>query len=103
VAAARPDVSFRHWGDADVGGLRIWQYLRKRLSRPVSLYRTTAEWVEQLEGAGQPLRASEAGDLAHMAEVLVSWNEPEAEDVPEVQRLIAVLIRRMMKVEQERY
>jgi hypothetical protein len=43
--ARRSGASFQHWGDADVGGLRIWWLLRSRLACPIGLLRTTASWV----------------------------------------------------------
>src|SRR5712691_8374641 len=33
--AARSQAAFQHWGDADVGGLRIWYFLRSRLACPL--------------------------------------------------------------------
>src|SRR5439155_9714075 len=39
-----PSLVFRHWGDADVGGVRIWSLLRSRLGRSVELFRTTPQW-----------------------------------------------------------
>src|SRR5208337_60807 len=52
----RSEFGISHWGDADVGGLRIWWFLRCRLQRPVSLFRTTAAWIEsEIPRAGLPL------------------------------------------------
>ena len=52
LSGRAPAAEFRHWGDADVGGLRIWWFLRSRLDRPVFLFRTTAAWLESEIGRG---------------------------------------------------
>jgi Uncharacterized protein conserved in bacteria C-term(DUF2220) len=65
--AARSGAAFQHWGDADVGGLRIWWFLRSRLACPLTLVRTTAEWVAaEASSGGRPLSNIERRALARM-------------------------------------
>ena len=60
-------IQFRHWGDADVGGLRIWWFLRSKLQRPVELFRTTGLWIqEETEKGGIPFSLSERAALAKL-------------------------------------
>src|SRR4051812_33344899 len=50
--ARQSGAAFQHWGDADVGGLRIWWLLRSRLACPLGLLRTTAAWVAAESSSG---------------------------------------------------
>lgn len=51
---------FRHWGDADLHGVRIWWEIRNAIGRPVELYRTTPSWVREAElQSCRPLTAAE--------------------------------------------
>lgn len=43
--APKSNAAFQHWGDADVGGLSTYYFLRPHLACPLMLRRTTADWV----------------------------------------------------------
>jgi hypothetical protein len=66
IARRRPDMPFRHWGDSDLGGLRIWWLIRSRLGCPVPLYRTRAEWLESA-AATDATQALDGGERAGLA------------------------------------
>ncbi|MBK6688179.1 MAG: DUF2399 domain-containing protein [Deltaproteobacteria bacterium] len=100
LAAQAASAELRHWGDADLGGLRIWLYLRERLGRPVHLFRTTAEWVERCCDAGRPLSALERRALTKLGKELEGLEGP---DVLEAQKLVDVLLRLGIKIEQEHF
>lgn len=101
VSGRLPGASFRHWGDADVGGLRIWWFIRQALTRPVSIFRTTAAWVESADG-GPQLREEEVNALTRLAG-LVAAASPAGPDQEQVRALIATMLDRGIKLEQERY
>jgi hypothetical protein len=95
------DISFRHWGDADVGGIRIWWLLRQRLGRPIELFRTTADWVEAEIAAGaRSLSGSEKHGLRRLQTDVESAS---GRDIAGVRDLIDVLLKRGIKLEQERF
>ena len=95
-------VEFRHWGDADVGGLRIWWTLRRAIRRPVGLFRTTSEWVErESRRGGTPLGAAERRALRAQAARLRALAD-DALDVCDAVMLIDALLRLGIKLEQER-
>jgi hypothetical protein len=99
--AARSGAAFQHWGDADVGGLRIWWFLRSRLACPLTLVRTTAEWVAaEASSGGRPLSSVERQALTRMRKELASAEGP---DVDSARALIDALLEHGMKLEQERY
>lgn len=101
LADARPDICYRHWGDADVGGLRIWWLLRTRLSREVELFRTTADWVQaESERGGRALSGQERKALEMLRSELKSVS---AADAVAARKLIDTLLELGMKLEQERY
>jgi len=84
-----------------VGGLRIWWFLRGRLGRPLTLLRTTAEWVASESSAGdRPLSGIERQALARMRSELASTKGP---DIDDALRLIDALLKHGVKIEQERY
>ena len=95
-------VSWRHWGDADVGGIRIWWFLRSRLRRPVELFRTTAEWVatESARGGGRAISAAERRALERLGTEL---GRVEGTDVAAVRDVIGAMLVSGVKLEQERY
>jgi hypothetical protein len=102
LAVARPDICFKHWGDADVGGLRIWWFLRKRLAREVELFRTTSEWVHsEAERGGRPLSGPERSALRMLRSELETVNA--AADTVAARKLIDTLLFLGIKLEQERY
>jgi hypothetical protein len=94
-------VSFRHWGDADVGGIRIWYYLRSRLRRPLDVYRSTSAWIlaEAVRG-GKALTSLEAAALARIDAELTAL---EGEDIAAARAAVAAMLACGLKFEQERY
>ncbi len=96
-----PSSEFRHWGDADLGGLRIWWFLRCRLQRPVSLFRTTAAWIEsEIPRGGRPLTPPEAEALDRLKSQVSSV---VGEDTHCASELIDKLLEHGIRIEQERY
>ena len=96
-----PGLEIRHWGDADVGGLRIWWFLRCHLDRPVSFFRTTAAWVEsEIPRGGRPLTAPEVEAL-HRLKSQVS--RVVGEDTQCASELIDKLVNHGIRIEQERF
>ena len=100
-----PAKRLRHWGDADVGGLRIWWLLRTRLEHPLELFRTSAAWVEgeAARRGGTPLEDADRPALRRLREQLVASPHAGAGDVGDVVALIDALLALGIKVEQERY
>jgi Uncharacterized protein conserved in bacteria C-term(DUF2220) len=95
------DISFRHWGDADVGGIRIWWLLRQRLGRSIELFRTTAAWVEgEIAGGGRLLSGSEKHGLRRLQ---TEFESASGSDIFGVRDLIGVLLKHGIKLEQERF
>jgi hypothetical protein len=103
VALRRPDVRFRHWGDADAGGLRIWWHLRCALSHELEFFRTTPEWVEQHQERAQRLTAAERATLEQFRQALHRSTDATSRDVLEAVRLVDALLALGIKIEQERY
>lgn len=101
LAERAAEVSFRHWGDADVGGIRIWWFLRSHLQRPLAHFRTTAEWITaEASRGGRLMSGVERGALARLRAEL----EPvEGEDIAVAREVIAALLACGVKLEQERY
>jgi hypothetical protein len=92
---------FRHWGDADVGGLRIWWFLRSRLARPISLFRTNAQWVEsEISRGGRRLTTDEMEALRRLK---LQLNSAEGDDIRSATELIDKLLEVQLRIEQERY
>lgn len=99
--AAASGAQFQHWGDADVGGLRIWWFLRSRLDRPLAILRTTAEWVAAESSAGgRPLTGVERQALARMRRQLL---DIAGSDIQDAIAVIDALLKHGIKIEQERY
>ena len=95
------EAEFRHWGDADVGGLRIWWFLRGRLKRPVSLFRTNTQWVEsQVSEGGRHLSRDEIDALRRLKSQLDGM---EGDDIRSANELIDKLLELQIRIEQERY
>jgi Wadjet anti plasmid transformation system JetA-like protein len=104
LAQRSPRIGFRHWGDADLGGLRIWWLLRSRLNRPVELFRTRAEWLEEeATRLAQPLTPLETRGLVRLQQELDGSPEVNEPDVAAGRALLIVLLNTGKKVEQERY
>ena len=94
---------FRHWGDADVGGLRIWWLLRSRLARPIDLFRTRSDWFETAARCGRDLNDLEKRGLEKLRSELLCSAAKDDPDVGAAIELIDALIRTGKKVEQERW
>jgi hypothetical protein len=105
VAARKPGLTFQHWGDADLGGLRIWWLLRERLARPVTLHRTRAGWLEETvgSGGGTPLEDGERAGLVRLRGQIAVSDRAAAPDVAGALHLIDTILRLGLKVEQERW
>jgi hypothetical protein len=105
IARRNPRARFRHWGDADAGGLRIWWLLRTRLGCPVALFRTTAEWVgtASAAGGGRPLEPSDRSSLRRLRAQLTTGPWAKADDVRTVLAVLETLLTLDVKLEQERY
>jgi hypothetical protein len=102
LAAGADKALFRHWGDADNGGLQIWWLLRERLARPVHLFRTTASWIGA--GAEQPSRLLSQVDRAALGRLHARLDAmADAPDVVEVRELITALLESGIKPEQESF
>ncbi len=105
IAARKPGLRFQHWGDADLGGLRIWWFLRTRVGRALTLFRTHAEWLEEAvrSGGGVPLDEGERTGLTRLRRQLAAADQASAPDISDGLRLIDALLRLGAKVEQERW
>lgn len=80
LAALRPAIAWRHWGDADPWGVDIWVQLRRRTGAPLTWWGTTADWVEQqaARGAGSPLTPRDRSALRRVQELLDAWEVADA-------------------------
>jgi hypothetical protein len=103
IAVQRPNIRFRHWGDADIGGIRIWWHLRRSLARDLELFRTTPEWIEFHRARAQQLSAVERTGMERLGQMLRCSSEANSHDVIAACRLVDVLLSLGIKVEQERY
>ncbi len=101
LSECKSSLLFRHWGDADVGGIRIWYFLRSRLKRSVEFFRTTPEWVtSESARVGRHLSGLERAALARLRAEL----EPlVGADVVTACELIHALLKHGIKLEQERF
>jgi hypothetical protein len=101
LARRAADASFRHWGDADVGGFRIWSFLRTRLERDLDWFRTTAAWIaaEGRDG-GKSLSGSERAALARLHTELTGVDGLGATAARDA---IAAMLSMGVKLEQERW
>lgn len=102
VARGNPMASFRHWGDPDGGGLRIWWVIRSDVGREVTFFRTTPEWYEAASlREARVLSDSERSELnAVRCLALEVGSAPDALDAI---RLIDTVLRVGRWVEQERF
>jgi hypothetical protein len=78
-----------HWGDLDLGGLRIFRYLQGRLPAPVTPFRMTPALLDELPTV--PLTPADR-------EGLTAWVADEANPLRE---LAAAMLEKNGKVEQE--
>lgn len=118
VRAAQPSATMRHWGDADVGGLEIWRYLRRMVGAPFPLFRMSAQSVRSAANLGSSLSAGEHTALIRLCGLLrAELNEgiasdaapvgadrqPGAQgaDLPPAIDLIETMLELGVKVEQE--
>lgn len=102
VAQGNPEARFRHWGDPDGGGLRIWWQIRSEVVREVAFFRTTPEWYEMASlresRTLSDFDRSELNAIRHLA--LEVGSAPDALDAI---RLIDSILRVGRWVEQERF
>ena len=91
VRAACPELAFYHWGDLDVGGLRILAHLRKQLGRVAPLAMDVSTF-EVFRTQGQALSAAERSSLLQLRSV------PLLADCSD---LIDCLLTAGLKLEQE--
>ncbi len=96
-------VGFRHWGDADGGGLHIWWHLRSHIGRSVTLFRTRSDWLEAESARGREITALERQGLERLAGEIRASPVSSEPDVEEALRCIQALLRLGRKVEQERW
>jgi hypothetical protein len=99
VVRRSPAVRFRHWGDADVGGIRIWLVLREALGCPIPLYRTTAEWLETEASSERTTAFLSKDELRSLDSLRARVRALEADDVV---FLIDAMQKHGVKIEQER-
>lgn len=100
LCEAAPALKLRHWGDADVGGLRIWWLLRRRLDRAITLFRTTADWIAGIDPS--TARALTTAEVHMLRRLRDSLREAPDSDVLEAIALIEALLAAGIKLEQER-
>lgn len=105
LCARVPEIVVRHWGDADLGGVRIWWHLRQRMHRAVQLFRSNASWLESKVGQrpGTPLKPLEQRGLEQLRRELDRGGQSQAPDILQALELLGTLLRLGMKVEQERF
>jgi len=99
VVRRSPSVRFRHWGDADVGGIRIWLVLREALACPVALYRTTAEWLDTEASSERTTAFLSKDELRGLDSLRARVRALDANDVVV---LIDAMQKHGVKIEQER-
>lgn len=99
-AAANPAVQFRHWPDADAGGLRIWWSIRQHLGRPVEIFKVDiAALEEDAKRGGRALDAESVSALESIERELI-----DKAGLPDIANALALVreIRRVgARVEQE--
>lgn len=98
-----PSSHWRHWGDADAGGIRIWWHLRNHLKRPLEWFRWTADWLQAAAAGGPALAPKELEGLQRLARHMRSSAFVDENDVREVLGFIDRLQQLGRKVEQERF
>lgn len=103
LAQAAPESRWRHWGDADVGGVRIWWFLRNKIGRPLEWFRSTTTWLEGVAATGTPMSAKERGALEQLEKKIFDSPIRDAPDVQEVATFVKTLREIGRKVEQERF
>ncbi len=91
LAAALPTRSWYHWGDYDVGGLRILAHLRQQVAQ-IQLWQADPAIFERVANATQALNPKERQSLAELQQ------QPLLADC---QALIAAMLAQNVKLEQE--
>jgi hypothetical protein len=95
---------FQHWGDADLGGIEIWRFLRSCIRQPLALFRTEAEWfLKEVNERGTQLSARERRGLQRVAAEMAATESGNQIDAKAVLALVAALLATGKKIEQERY
>jgi hypothetical protein len=91
ILASAIGVGIYHWGDLDVGGLRILAHLRSQLGR-VGCVGMDRQMLEAHRAQGRALSAAERGELAALREL------PQLQDCADV---IDAMLEHGLKLEQE--
>ncbi|MCC7385224.1 MAG: hypothetical protein IT384_25475 [Deltaproteobacteria bacterium] len=97
----KPEIVFRHWGDADLGGLRIWLFLRKSLDHPIEIFRTTAEWVRA--AADRDARRFSPLEVRALRQLRAQLERMTGSDVAPALALVEAMLDVGVKLEQERF
>ncbi|MDF2942342.1 MAG: hypothetical protein K0S01_1200 [Herbinix sp.] len=84
------EVTYLHSGDLDYGGVRIFQYIRKRIFPEVQAYRMDLETFEQYISYGEPIESAPLEKLKRI-------------DEPRLQEVINQIIKTGLVIEQEVY
>ncbi|WP_162815058.1 Wadjet anti-phage system protein JetD domain-containing protein [Erythrobacter aureus] len=71
LAQIAPDATIHHWGDIDVGGIRIFRNIEQRIGRPVRPHLMNRDLAEQLGKPKEPKPALAriAGDNSGVADL----------------------------------
>lgn len=104
ICRGLPEVTVRHWGDADLGGLKIWWTVRHRIDHQVELFRVDRAWLdaELARRPGTRLTAAERAHLGYFRRDLVRGPSSDHGDVRQALALLDGLLEHDMKLEQER-
>lgn len=62
-----PFASFRHFGDIDAGGFRIWKNLAQETGIPITTYCMDLDTFERYEDSGKPLTTNDRKALNEMS------------------------------------
>jgi hypothetical protein len=107
LAREIPRAEFRHWGDADEHGLRIWLDLVGRSHAPIRWWRTTSEWVRRAttRGAGKALTEAERRSLSRFRQALLqaTVRDPTLDPGRVAVACADSLLHDSVKVEQEAF
>lgn len=90
LALAGPETEFLHWSDMDYGGIRIFRFMKEKVServKPLHMDRAAYERY-RLAGAGIPLEEEKRKKLSAL-------------QVPELEELKACILAHGLEIEQE--
>ncbi|GAA5529555.1 Wadjet anti-phage system protein JetD domain-containing protein [Herpetosiphon gulosus] len=91
LAIALPDVAWYHWGDYDVGGLRILAHLRQHVAQ-IRLWQPDPVIFQRVANATQALTQKERQSLAELQQHRL---------LHDCQALITAMLEQNIKLEQE--